>query len=86
MSERRKALAGEATPSYEFPTSPGGTGNTQGFTSSPLSRENSTDTLSRLGGPGLDHPSSPAIQIPESRDGFFDYSDERALRSVRIML
>lgn len=77
------------------PTSPGGAGNgnngtstTTGFASSPLSRESSTDTLNRLGGgPSglLDHPSSPAIQIPESRDGFFDYRDERALRSVRML-
>lgn len=45
--------------------------------SSPLSRDSSSDTLDKL-----NYSSSHEIPIPEARDGFFDYRDEKTLRSV----
>jgi hypothetical protein len=46
-------------------------------TLSPLSRDSSSDTLNKLNDPG-----SPEVPVPEARDGFFDYRDEKTLRSV----
>lgn len=52
--------------------------------SSPLSRNSSTDTLNRVVAQGSSNPASPGISAPVVRDGFFDYSDEKSLRSVRF--
>ena len=46
-------------------------------TSSPLSREPSSDASNRFNDPG-----GHEIPVPEARDGFFDYRDEKTLRSV----
>jgi len=47
-------------------------------TSSPMSRNSSVDTLNKLN----DNGNQGGIPIPEARDGFFDYRDEKTLRSV----
>lgn len=54
--------------------------------SSPLSRDSSTDTLNRVLSSGSADPASPGISAPAVRDGFFDYSDEKTLRSVCLAL
>ena len=46
-------------------------------TSSPMSRDSSVDTLNKLNDNG-----NHGIPIPEARDGFFDYREEKTLRSV----
>lgn len=82
MSARRKALAEDDTTP---PSSPPMSRDPSYVGRSPLSRDSSSDTLNRMsGGPSTmtRDPSSPGIRIPETRDGFFDYRDEKALRSV----
>ena len=47
----------------------------------PLSRDHSGDALDALNG-----DKNPGTAIPQARDGFFGYTEERSIRSVRSAL
>lgn len=46
--------------------------------------EPNTDSVTDLSFTEGHNPASPGLHIPEPRDGFFGYSDEKGLRHVRF--